>query len=624
MRSIILGFFSFFSACALAQFPNKDTYDIVKPKSAKDCDKLFQILRSKPRDVRFQASIKGDSVFFVHNDIEWLKTMISSKKDGIAVDLVAKDQYRCVDPTPFATDALHRGFLLPPVYRDELIKNSRLINEAAVIALVGKIPEGLSGKVLEANLIILEDKNRCYYNNTINIDYHSWGLLQTGLYYDTLTKEKIEGKYKQLAKTLRFVIPFDKDKIEYKAEDIKPLYDSLQITDYAIQSIDISAYTSVEGSFERNMKLQNERAESIVKALQSYQSEKIRSSVSASEDWVEFLEDVSNSIYSYFLTMSKAEVKEKLKSDDLLKKLEPILRKERKAIVELKLEKRLSYQETNKDQLKSFFQQSIAKRNIDEALYLQQIIFFKIRKEELPEQFLNELEVPEAMPYGSLLINHRAFLVDNEYDNVFEAVNAFEKLDALLPNNPKIKYNLCVLKMRAWMQTDLLIDKDMLVKNINALRGFGIPENLVKRLMINYHIFLSELAMQKRDYAAKDRSMQFIYNSYRSLKMNDDDLVNLSKYFCYYSKFEIGEQILIPRSKAIDVSEDLLFYYLNLTIFNEKNTANKFYRITLLNAVNRNTSKFCRMFGGLSEGGITFQLLGNPFLKKSFCENCSN
>ncbi len=624
MRRIILGAFCLVLNGSFAQLPNKENYDIAKATSAKDCSKFIQLTNTKPKDVRFSTKIIGDSVYLLNNDISWSEKFFSAKKDGIAIDLVSKDQYLCANPLPKSSAWSHRGFLLPPVYRDQMIKNSRVLPNGYVISYVGKIPQSLSSQPLEANYLILENKNRCGYSGVINLDFHSWKMLKTGLYYDTLSKEKIESKYKQLSKTLRFTIPFDKDKIEYRPEDIKPLYDSLNITDYAIQSISINAYTSVEGSYERNIKLQNERAESIVKALQSYQNEKITSTVSASEDWVEFLEDISNSSYNYFLTLSKEEVKERLKaSPDLLTKLEPILRKERKAMVELSLEKRLSYKESDQNQLKVFFKQSIVQRNIEEALYLQQIIFYKIRREELPDQFLQELEVPEANEYGSLMINNLVFRIENEYDNVFEAINAFQKLDALLTNNPKIKYNLCVLRMRASIQTGLVTDNQSLIKEINSLRKYGIPEGLVRRLLINYHILLSELAIQNKDYAAKDRSVQFIYNTYRGIKMNEDDLVNLSKFFSYYSKFEWAEQILLPKSKVIDVSEELLFYYLNLTVYKEINFSNKFYRITLLNGVNRNRNKFCKMFDSIAEGGITFQLLEYPYLKKVFCENCS-
>src|SRR5258705_2482106 len=233
-----------------SQLPNKGSYDIQKPKRAKECAKLFQGFKSMPKEVRISATVhKDDSIFIAYNDLDWFNKVITSRKDGIAIDLVSQAQYACDNPVPKSSEWSHQGYLLPPVYRDELIKNRRRFENGTILSFAGLVPKNLDGKSLEANFIILENKNKCYYSNVVNIDYHAWRLLKTGFYYDTLTAEKIKDKYKQVSKILRFTIPFEKDRTEYRTEDIKPLYDSLRITDYTIKSIGISAYTSVEGSF---------------------------------------------------------------------------------------------------------------------------------------------------------------------------------------------------------------------------------------------------------------------------------------------------------------------------------------------------------------------------------------
>lgn len=114
----------------------------------------------------------------------------------------------------------------------------------------------------------------------------------------------------------------------------------------------------------------------------------------------------------------------------------------------------------------------------------------------------------------------------------------------------------------------------------------------------------------------------FIYQTYVPLKLNDNDLVNLAKYFSHYSKFDWATTLLSSRVKSIDASEDLLFYYLSLTIFNTRNTASVPYRTMMLNAVNQNRKRFCGLFNSSYEGGVSFQLLEDPNLKKTYCENC--
>ena len=612
------------SALAYSQTINRENYDIRTPGKAPDkpCKDFYTTLRAMPHDARFSAFVKGDSVIFTHSDADWFWQLIKGKNDGIAIDLVFKEQYACDNVHRFATSWSHKGFLLRPLYRDEIKKNLLPVREGYVAVYAGNVPKTWKKDNLEANYLILQDKNLCYYSNIISLDYHGWALLKNGLYYDTLNRQKLQEGYEDLSKTLHFTIPFEKDKWEYKEADIRPLYDSLKITDYAIRAIRINGYTSVEGTSARNQKLQNLRAESIVKALQSFQSEKLGSTILTSENWVEFLDDISGTPYNNLMALSKDEIKEKLRSPDLLNKLEPVLRKHRKAIIELDLEKRISYLKSSARELKKYFNQQLAARNIEEALQLQQIIFYKIDRHELPDNFLDEIEVPQALEYGGLLINNASYLYENGSGNVFEARSTFEKLDALLKNNPKIKYNLCALRLQSWLQSDLSIDPGGLKQEIESLRKMGIPDALVRRLQINYHIIMSEIQLRQKNYGEKDKAMKFIYDAYKPLHLKDDDLVNLAKYFSHNSKFEWAEQVLQPRTKSLDVSEDLLFYYLNLTIYDERNTKSNSYRAIMLNAINGNQNRYCKLFESIKNGGVTFQLLNDPYLKKTYCENC--
>ncbi len=547
--------------------------------------------------------------------------IIASKTDGVAIDLMQKKQYQCDKIARFASAWSHRGFLLPPIYRDE-IKQRMFIRDGFVFIPVGRIPSSIKPQEVEANYILLNKRNLCNYSNTINLDYNGWQLLESGLYYDTLSAEKLQEKYKALSKKLKFTIPFEKNKAEYNKEDLRPMYDSLRMTDYAVKTISIKAFTSVEGSSERNESLQQQRAQSIVAALQNYQSEKIQSTISTSENWVEFLNDIGGTAYQSWMSLSKDEIKEKLRGPGMLEKLEPVLSHHRKALIEIELEKRLSYKESNPKELKEYFEQTIAQKNLDEALYLQQIIFFKIDRQEAPEQFMNEIEVPKSLEYGSLLINEASFMFDRSYSNVFEAIKTFEELDRLLPNNPKIRYNLCALRLKAWLQTDLLDDEVALKKDIENLTRYKIADNLVRRLLVNYHIILSERHMRKRNYAEKDKAVKYIFDTYAKLNLSDADLVNLAKYFSHYSKFAWAKKMIEPRTKSIDASEDLIFYYLGLTLYDKHYTAGPAYRTIMLNAVNGNKPRFCQLFAPISEGGISFQLLNDDYLKKTWCENC--
>ena len=43
----------------------------------------------------------------------------------------------------------------------------------------------------------------------------------------------------------------------------------------------------------------------------------------------------------------------------------------------------------------------------------------------------------------------------------------------------------------------------------------------------------------------------------------------------------------------------------------------------MLNAYNLNKKRYCELFGPNGKGGITFQLLENEYLRKTYCESCN-
>jgi hypothetical protein len=611
---------------AFSQFINHPKYDVKvadRGDMTRRCGSTNTKLGSLPAEVQFATKLRGDSVFLIFNDSKLFWQFFQSKHDGFAIDVVNQEQYQCDNVQRLATEYTHKGYLLAPVFRDEIRQRAKISPNDVVYVFGGMIPKGFDKKKLETNFMLLQDDYQCNYTTIINVGGHAWEMLPMGLYYDTLKGESMEDRYKDLSKKLQFVIPFRKNTSVYKKEDIKPLYDSLKLTDYEITDISIKAFTSVEGTLARNIELQNERAQSIVDAMQTFQPESIRSQITSNENWVEFLDAIVNSSYKYLSSMSKNEIKEALKDPKLADKLEPILAKERKAIIELVLEKRVKYSKATAAELKNYFSQSISKKNVDEALYLQEIIFNKIKHEELPASLMYDLQVPKSIEYGSLLMNSVAFDYEYNKKDVLYALNAFNELNDLLGGNPKIEYNICALRLKAWVKTRSLPGTDPLNAKITSLQKSNIPKALVTRLLINYHIVQSEVAYQEGRYADREKSLKFVYDNFKRIALNDDDRLSIAHFMSYNSRFDQAALVLEPRIKKLDASEDLLFYYVMLTISKQKYLLSGGYRAFLLNVVNSNPSRFCHLFDPVSQGGLSFQILENSFLKKTWCENCN-
>jgi hypothetical protein len=588
------------------------------------CDKL---LREKPKEVLFGIELHANGdVYFSMSNKDWFYKLFTGPQDAISADLVSKDQYACGATLP-NDNAAKQGVVLQPVFLPDLKKNLQDVGGGHFVIKIGHIPDNLLKKELEGNLIIIKNGMICHYTNFVNIDRSQWALLPMGLYTDTLlnvepTDDTVKTKPLFYTKKLQFNISFSKNKTVYNASDIKPLYDSLQLKDYSIKAITIRAYSSIEGSEQVNSKLQQQRAQSIVKALQQYQSPEIKTTINTSENWIEFYSDVARSPYKELAALGKPEIKKKLLDKTLVDQLEPYLNNHRKAIVTIYLNKRTGYEKTKTDSLLTQFKNAVEQKKVAKASIIQDAIFERVANGKLPEEYIDQLEIPDENIFSDLKNNQITykFLLNLTYEE--EAIEELKEIETYAPANGKVKYNICALTFRLWQYDTSYAQPAAFLQYIRNLPNTGIDSSLVKRMLINFNIIMCGLYMDQYNYKAKDETLLFIRNNYKALPLTDEDILALAKYLCYYSQCSWSEELLATRVQKIDVDENLLFYYLNLKLFQPYNFALEPIKKAALNAISINSKRFCRFFNSMQRGGASFQLLRHDQLRKIYCESC--
>lgn len=612
-----------YSQINLSQSNSGIYFPISDAERNQKCTYFTNAFNQKPKEVRFSIVKEGNQLFLSTNDKDWFAAVFKNSGDGVAIDVVSKSIYDC---NKDFEDSQIKGTLLQPVFAQQLLRGfKKSANSINFQTLVGSIPKELQNDELEFNILFLNNKTLCRYQTIYNLESFPWDLLDMGVYLDSLTykdkKINTSDKFVTKYKTLKFVIPFEKNKYEYLSEDIKPLYDSLKLTDFTIKTINIKAYSSIEGSLERNIELQEKRAKSIVKSLQSFQQPNITTQISSSENWVEFLNDVTKSPYKDLKNLSKIEIKQKVVGN-VSSDLEKYLKNHRKAVIILELEKKDKYKNMSKETLVDTFNQLIVNENIEEALVVQNSIFDRLKEENSPE-LLSKLTVPKQLKFMPILTKNTVFkyLLNVSYAKiVFDELKSLEKLD---PKNYQIKYNLAVMKFFIWRYNWEEIKENDFKAEILDLKKYGIKQNLIDRMLVNFHIVKAEKNMKERKYEAKDDSVDFILETYDNFTLSNFDYVSLAQFLTFYANTDEAIDLLEEKVKEITIDEDLLFYYLNLTLIDEYAVASKNYRTIMLNAIEINKKRFCKLFNASNDGGVTFQLLKNKYLKTTYCENCT-
>ena len=579
-----------------------------------------------PAEVQMGVSItETHDVYFIITDPVWFAKLFRTATDGIAIDLVSKDQYVCGGTNKTEISWASKGTLLEPMYLPKLKANGLTLPNGYYAVKVGTLPPNLWGEDLEANVLIIQNYNLCQYKTFYQLPTFGWGLLDMGLYLNKLVfksdKDSSKTLYQRVfQKEFKFIVPFQKGKYEYSAADVKPIFDSINLNEYDIKSITIRAYSSIEGPKNVNIDLQEKRAQSIVTALQGYQKSTIKMDIHASENWVEFLQDVKTTKYAAFATLTKDEIKAKLTDKTIAADLEPILKKHRKAILYIELDKKNPYLNTDSEQLVKQFNTSITEKNLQRAMEIQTVLYDRLRS-EAAENYANKMEIPKKLEFNVLLNNKGlfSFLVDMDAE---AALKQFQELSKLFPTEGRFRYNICVLKFQLWLEGTLTTKPDDFKIEIYSLNKYGIPSTLINRMLVNFYIIRGDQYMQVKDYLNKDKCLTSIQSIYKNLTMTDADMVSLAQYFSYYAKYDWATALLKTKINNIDVDEELLFYYINLTVSDPAYTDKPEYRSIMLNAININQKRYCAAFNSITKGGITFYLLDDAYLKKTYCENC--
>ena len=592
------------------------------PNQDNRCGYFNSYFKQKPKEVGFSIQRENDKLYFVVTDKNWAINLFKKSGDGIAIDVVSKSRYDC---DKAVEKSQIRGTVLKPVFAKQLVRGFKPTLGERFRTFVGAVPADVKDEELEFNILFLNNKVLCRYQRIYNLESYPWDLLDMGAYLDSLvykskkitnSQDKFVTKYKKL----KFVIPFQKNKSAYLPEDIKPVYDSLRLTDFNIKKINIKAYSSIEGSLKRNIELQELRANSIVKSMQSFQKPDIETEISSSENWVEFLNDISKSKYKDFRSLSKDEIKQKVKGQ-VANDLEIYLKNHRKAVITLDLEKKDKYKDMTTTVLISTFNKLIQEDNVDEALVVQNSLFEKLKEENSPDK-LKQLNVPKQLKFVPVLNKNSMFkaILNLSYAKIaFDELKSLEKLN---PKSKKIKYNLVVLKFIIWRNKWQDVKKADFKKQILNLKKYKIEQPLIDRMLVNFHIVKAEKDMRARQYDAKDESVEFIVDTYENVDLSNYDYLSLAQFLTYYSDLDEATYLLDDVVRTITVDEDLLFYYLNLTITNDYAVATDDYRIIMLNAINMNKQRFCKLFNSSLNDGVTFQLLENEYLRKTYCESC--
>lgn len=628
----------FVSSCLLFSInlvgQSSSSIKLPNPKVQKLCNSFAKKWTERPAEIGigFYAGKEGE-LYFYCTDEKWLKETLSNAVYRIAADLVVADDFACgkeVDDSK-----AYKGKILGMYNLPQLYKFKQKSEPGTFLARVGNIPGSYKSKDFEINLIAAFNTYLSYYLSYIDIPNYRWQLLDMPFYMSkpvkaadyVVDKSNTEAKILDEIKkdTISFSLPYAMEE-KYDKTLIDSLYQINGLDSYHIHSITVSVETDISIEEKKAERMELNKAQDLIRYISKLNGVEFENiEIKVLQNFEAFKNAVKSTDHDYLSKVSKEAIIARLKDETVLNELRGVLREIRSTTVSVKV----SSKDDRPDYLfaedKSEFSNYLEQNNVEEALKLQGNIFEKIKQKTYPASYSAQLEIPKKAEFSLLANNQAVFNYFMQIKDGQYVENELKELVDLDPDNMELKYNLAVAQLINGLAKKDSSKLDRLNNDIASISASSVPSQMKQRLQLNYNLVMAELYMAHKNYSAKDSVLSTIYDTYTAVKMENKDVLSFAQFLTSYSSYDKAIGLIESRINAsTKPDEELLYYYLNLRLFDDDFMASNKGLELIDKAMSVNKSRFCTLFESTKNGGASFQLKTEAGLGDAFCSKCQS
>jgi len=603
-----------------AKYTKKNKLHEPDKKSCKNCDKFNDYER-----LLEGIYVENKKIYIKYDDLKGLSKLLKGPNDGLMFDVVQKSQYTKPDYNIVNYNLLHKGIVKKPVGYAALVAKNRALPEAEgdkvnkLDAPLGKFPKKVKGDY-EINLLIVQEGALC---KTLIKSYVEQGdqasntpllmiiMPDSAAYFNPPFVPKSD------TTTLNFTIPFEKNKSDYKEEDLLPFINKLKAPDFMINGLFITAYSSIEGNQQTNEMLQKKRSESIIKALGKMQKSNVITNVKTSDSWELFKATLEDTEFKNLTKMSKEDAINEINTKPgLSEKLEPYLAKQRYGEIVMKVSYDIKGAKEEKYSVAKC-NQAIKNGDVNQALKIQYYIAQKIREKKYSPNALKQLEIPNDAKFSGVLNNQIVFnyLLRDSIPTA-DDYERLKNLATLDPSNTVVSFNkmYCSLKL----DTEIGDSKAQAEKqaSIDAMYKTVVPEKAVNALNTEWQFrviaALDTVEGAEPKIQASINKIKSFFNLKESTKENN---LKLAYIFARFRDYKFAANLLSDFVKQDNVTEQIVFAYLSYAAHVPEMVNSKLFAVAAQKANDANHDKYCKLFG---EPYLSFQVLDNPIVKEDY------
>ncbi len=554
--------------------------------------------------------IEGDKIVLKYHDIQLLKTILKDSNDGLAVDIIRKSQFACGTENTLSASKLYDGFLLKPVYRDELFAGNTAKGNYRFIGNIGTIPKELLGEELVFSILFINNGKVSKYLIPalfISRDYPIQPLPFRFSNTDTV-KLRENGVY-----TSEVV------KYNFNTSKIIPLKNPFLKGEGQIHSIEISAFSSIDGEEQNNHFLDSSRAEYISQDLQKrLKADRTIVSKQHGENW-----NLANYQFRYFdrdslLIINRNELR-KLVNDDKLKDLpiDSLLKEQR--VCEARIYYSGFYLKTadSSEILSGNLIHAVATKNtslfnkaavgiyqlkkIDPVIYDKAVFNFAFENANIVAAYCALLSKDISKNQQQIT----RFLLEwsSKYSSLsIEAQENLVNLYCLLNSSLLKEWDVASSKMAH------VIRPELFSKSVKTISN--------KELLLNLNLTYIKYYGQINDTKNVQVSFNYVVKHFSSILLKVESAVQLAAFYNSWGAFQQATNLLETYLVVDLLNEEGVFLYAENQLLLQPTGLEKVDLYSLQLALKMNKTRWCKWMSDYTQN------LRNPEIKKMYCASC--
>ncbi|MDJ1503837.1 CAP domain-containing protein [Cytophagaceae bacterium BD1B2-1] len=607
---------------------------------------------------------RSNDILLYSSTPELFKKLLKHRKDGIVVELIDYEPYHCGNPTYYTAQSRRNrnssisGQILKPLYRKALLsdlkaqkrsfkkeqhkklKPLRFQFSAAArqkkkfirttrwhpdetTVKIGDWSQADSGMYLAVNFLLIHKKriltpihfsNACgdfSFTDTVNIETNF-----STPHFNTFKPEE---------KHFDFQVPFIRNNTLPDSLKMIAIRDTL--LNYQIDSIQITAFASIEGLNELNEKLYHTRGENILAYIKQYTNQKTHIQIKTGENWPLFYTQLRGTDFEFWKTCTRIDIKQELQKPAVLTIWEKNLNEQRNAHVYVKAHVLV------RDTL-VYLQNYQKREDFREAANIQNYYYQLWQQHRLPsDSLLWAVNYPNRKEYSNLIANALAFeYLTQDGNRRMEPQNRARQWKIVKASlsmkgiTPELRYYaICFMLNNTDYIMGLGYGGEKILRQIRQLSTNPAYKARTQKLIALYYIHMIPEYARRGQRKQVTEGAKIIYRYYQNkpeIINSRDKSLTLANFFIHIMQEEYAVNILMDYLSQTGFDGLIYSQFLKIAFVHPDYQVNRAYTQLLIEAKKKLTQvQWCDLFVG--ECRINFQIFDDEELRNLYCESCA-